>query len=131
MEPVADPRQLTDLQLAILRILWDRGEATTHTVHKALQPQRPLALTTVATLLSRLARRGVLGYRREGRHFVYRPRVTRQEVRRSMVEGLTEGLFGGDPAALVRHLLTAGDVKTGDLARLRELIDAAEGASGE
>ncbi len=117
---------LTGLQLSILQILWDRGEATAQEVWRALQEVRPLAPTTVATLLSRLERKGVLTHRREGRQHVYRASVSRAEVRRSKVRDLMESLFDGDRAALVSHLVRSDEVDSEELARIRALIDEAE-----
>ena len=67
-------------------------------------------VSTVATLLSRLEKKGVVTHRKEGRQFVYRATVSRGDVRSSMVRGLTRTLFGGDPAALVQHLVVDHDV---------------------
>ncbi len=117
---------LTGLQLSILQILWDHGEATTQDVWRAIQDERPLALTTVATLLSRLERKKVLTHRRDGRQHVYRTTVSRADVRRSKVRDLMETLFDGDPAALVSHLVRADEVDAEELARIRALIDEAE-----
>jgi len=120
---VQDTVGLTGLQLSILEVLWQRGEATTQEVWERVTRERPLALTTVATLMSRLERKSVLTHRREGRQYVYRATVTRAEVRRSKVRDLTENLFGGDPAALLSHLVRADDVDPEELARIRELLD--------
>ena len=114
---------LTGLQLSILDVLWERGEATTQDVWSCLTQGRPLALTTVATIMSRLERKCVLTHRREGRHYVYRATVTRAEVRRSKVRELTENLFGGDPAALLSHLVHADSVDEEELRRMREMLD--------
>lgn len=114
---------LTGLQLSILDVLWDRGEATTQQVWECVAEERPLALTTVATLLSRLERKHVLTHRRDGRQFVYHATVSRAEVRRSKVRELTETLFDGDAAALVGHLVRAQDVKGDDLNRIRALLE--------
>lgn len=122
---------LTGLQLSILDVLWERGEATTQDVWAALSAARPLALTTVATIMSRLERKEILTHRREGRQYVYRAIVTRSEVRRSKVRELTENLFGGDPAALVNHLVRADDVDQDELRRIRELLDAAVVEEGD
>jgi len=116
---------LTGLQLSILRVLWERGEATTQDVWERLTARRPLALTTVATIMSRLERKHVLTHRREGRQYVYRAMVTRSEVRRSKVRELTENLFGGDPAALLSHLVRTDDVDPEELKRIREMLDVA------
>lgn len=121
---------LTSLQLSILHILWDRGEATTQEVWESLLDERTLALTTVATLLTRLERKKVLVHRREGRQHVFRATVTRAEVRRSKVKDLTQNLFGGDVAALMSHLVRADEVEADELARIRALLDEAEARVG-
>lgn len=126
---MAEATQLTDLQLALMRVLWDRGEATVAEMADALRPARELAPTTIATLLSRLEKRGVVGHVSQGRQYLYRPRVSESEVRRSMVSGLTNLLFGGDVAALMSHLLDAGSVRPGDLEKVRSLIADAESRS--
>lgn len=115
---------LTGLQLSILDVLWDREEATTQDVWGHLNRDRTLALTTVATLLSRLERKSVLTHRRDGRQYVYRATVTRSEVRRSKVRELTATLFGGDATALLSHLVWADEVEADELELIRELIDA-------
>jgi predicted transcriptional regulator len=120
---------LTDLQLAIMRILWERGEATVLDVQTRLRPERVLAQTTIATLLSRLEKRGVVEHRLDGRQFVYRPLVTEQEVRRSMVSALTALLFDGSPAALMSHLLRSREIAPGDLDRVKRMIAEAEGGA--
>ena len=127
---MADHSPLTDLQLALLNVLWERGEASTVEVCEALRPERDLAHTTVATLLSRLERRGVVTHRQDGRQYIHRARVTRGQVRRSMVSEITEALFGGDPAELVSHLVADHDVDEAELERIREMLAAAGHESG-
>ena len=128
---MAPSHDLTELQIAIMRLLWSRREATVAEVWEALYPERGLAQTTIATLLTRLERRGVVARRVDQRQYVYRPLVTESEVQQSMVGELTERLFSGDVTALVSHLLTSQDVAPGDLDRLRELVDAASRQAGE
>lgn len=119
--------ELTDLQLAVLRALWRGGEPTVQQIQAALrEDDRPLAVTTVATLLSRLEKRGVVAHRAEGRTYRYRARITEEEARRTMVGGLAGRLFGGDVTALVSHLLGGEQVGEGELARIREMIDRRE-----
>ena len=114
--------QLTELQIGLLRVLWDRGEATVAEICDALRPARALAPTTVATLLSRLERRGVVRHRSVSRQFIYAAAVTADAVRQSMVSELTEQLFDGDVAELVSHLLSAREISSGDLEKVKELI---------
>ena len=121
---------LGDLQLAIMRVLWARGESTVADVHEALEPERGLALTTIATMLVKMEKKGVVDHRTEGRRFIYRPLVSEGQVRRSMVSDLTTQLFRGDVAALVNHLLSEHDIRPQELEQLRELIDAHEREEG-
>ncbi len=119
---MGDQQQLSDLQLAIMRVLWDRSEATAAEVHAELQADRELAPTTVATLLSRLEKRGLVDHRARGRQYVYRPKVSEHEVRRTMLRRLTDFFFGGEPAALVNHLVRTDDIQTEDLQAIRDLL---------
>ncbi|MEO5800531.1 MAG: BlaI/MecI/CopY family transcriptional regulator [Gemmatimonadales bacterium] len=128
---MTERHQLTDLQIAILRLLWTRGELTVIDIWEALHAERGLAQTTVATLLSRLQRRGVLARRINDRQYLYRSLVTEADVQVSMVEELTERLFNGDVPALVSHLLKAQDMSPGDLDRVRRMIDEVDRTKGE
>ena len=114
---------LGDLQHAIMRVLWDRGEAPVAEVHQCLLTERGLALTTIATMLSKMEKKGVVARRREGRGFVYRPTVTETQVNRTMVADLTEQLFDGDAAALVSHLLTEQEIDRTELDEIKRLIE--------
>ena len=116
---------VTELQLALLRVLWARSEATVAEVQEALRPERELAATTVATLLTRLAKRGLVRHRVEGRQYVYRAAVTEEAVQQAMAQEVAE-LFSGDVASLVSHLLSARDVNAADLERVKQLIAARE-----
>jgi predicted transcriptional regulator len=120
---------LTELQLEIMGVLWERGEATAIEVRESLRPGRELAQTTVSTLLSRLERRSLVTHRAEGRQYVYRAEVEEAQVRRSVVSGfsgMADRLFAGDLAAMVTQLLDESDVDAGDLARVREMIERRE-----
>lgn len=120
---MSERKQLSDLQIAILRVLWQAREATVAQVQDALAlAGRDLAHTSVATMLSRLETRGVVARRTEGRQFVYRPLLAERDVKRSMVSALTERLFAGDPTALVHHLIDEGAIDADELARLRALL---------
>ena len=117
------PLTLTEPQLAMLEVLWARGEATVADVTSALASEHKLAQTTVATTLTRLARKGVVVYRTEGRQYVYRAAVTEQQVRGSMISQIANGLFRGDIPAFVSHILNVRDVKADELERVKQLID--------
>jgi BlaI family transcriptional regulator, penicillinase repressor len=123
---MTDGHRLSDLQLAIMRVLWARVEATVAQVHADLYEERRLAPTTIATVLSRLEKKNLVDHRADGRQFVYRAQVSEQTVRKTMVSELTDLLFAGDVTELMSHLLAGREVDTDDLARVRRLIDKKE-----
>ena len=98
-------------------------------VHNALQRERGLAMTTVATVLSRLEKRGLLKHRSEGRQYMYRAVVTEPEVREQMLSEITDRLFDGDVTELVTHLISEKGISSGDLARVKALIEESEETS--
>jgi len=123
-------KQLTDLQMAVMNVLWQQGEATVAQVHASLQEKRQLASTTVATVLSRLEKYGMLTHRTEGRQYVYRPLVSRGEVRRSQLTKLIDRFFQGNPADLVYHLINETEVDDEDFERILALIESKEQKDG-
>ncbi len=116
---------LGDLQYAIMQVLW-QGEATASEVHGALLAERGLAPTTISTMLRKMEGKGVVEHRNVGRQFVYRPTVSEDQVKRSMVDELLNRLFAGDPAALVSHLVSDHDLDPDEFAALKEMLASAE-----
>lgn len=118
--------QLSDLQLALMRVLWDLGDATVAEVHAGLKGEAArLAPTTVATLLGRLEKRGLVSHVNRGRTYVYRAEVPEHDVRRSMLAKLTEFFFAGDPTALVSHLTGNDRLDSAELEQARRLVASA------
>lgn len=124
--PGREPTQLSGLQLALLRALWQGGELSVTEVHAAVSTERDLAPTTVGTLLKRLERRGVVAHRIEGRQFLYSATVTEEESQRSMLREVNERLFAGDLPEMVNQLLRSRDFQAGDLDRVRRMLDELE-----
>ncbi|WP_010584197.1 BlaI/MecI/CopY family transcriptional regulator [Schlesneria paludicola] len=114
--------RLADLQLAIMHILWDKGEATVSDVQKALAPGRPLAYTTVGTMLSKMEANGQVSHRVDRRINVYRAVLQQENVSRSMISDLAQRLCAGDVTKLVCHLLDECDVSREELSVLKKLI---------
>lgn len=118
--------RLTTPQLEIMKVLWERSEATVIEIQQTLRAARPLAATTIATLLSRLEKRGLVTYRTEGRQYVYRAVLKEQDARQHALVEVTQGLFAGDVPTMVSQLLSSHELRPGDLARVKELIEAKE-----
>jgi BlaI family penicillinase repressor len=123
---MSDTKSLSSLQISIMRVLWAQGEATVTDAHTALQRERGLAATTIATVLTRLEADGLVTHRTEERRYIYRPLVSEAQVRRSMVADLVDRLFQGDPSAMISHLLTESSVDNADLESIRALLKTRE-----
>jgi predicted transcriptional regulator len=90
--------------LECLKVLWLLGEGNVKEVRKALAENRPLAYTTIMTVLDRLVRKGGVSRRKVGRSFVYAPVLTRESLRRIAVRELVRCFFGGSDEALLQYL---------------------------
>lgn len=116
------PHRLGDLQLRILKMLWDRREATVADVVEAVRDHSELAYTTVATMLRKMEARGLVMHRAEGRVFIYAAKVAEEEVSHGMTSQLVDRLFKGSLLEAVNHLLTSREVSRDELRQLEKLI---------
>ena len=92
------------LELLCLKALWPLREGNVKDVQRAVAQTRPLAYTTIMTVLERLAHKGKLTRRKQGRAFVYAPTVSEDEMRRVAVRELVESFFDGSAEGLARFL---------------------------
>lgn len=129
MSPIETPG---DLQWSVLRALWRCGELTVNAMQETLlrDEERDLAPTTIATVLQRMEKKGMVAHRTEGRQFVYRALVAEGEIRRSMVDDLAEKVFDGNVAEFAMHLLSRREIRPGDLDRIKAMIAEREGEEG-
>lgn len=121
-------QRLSGQQLAIMRVLWARGSATVAQVQQEVSGS--LAYSTVATLLSRMERKGAVRHHAVGRTFVYEPRWTERNVGGSLVRDLLARAFGGSASQLVSSLLQSGEVDRHELHRIKQLIVLHKAARG-
>ena len=102
------PRTVRDvpppLELACLSALWRLGEGNVRAVQEIVAATRPLAYTTIMTVLDRLVRKGKLTRRKSGRSFLYAPAQSRDALRRAAVRELVDGYFDGSERALIAFL---------------------------
>jgi BlaI family transcriptional regulator, penicillinase repressor len=113
---------VTDAEHAILDVLWTQEEASVREVTEALAGRKPVAYTTVLTMLGVLHRKGLVQHRSEGRAFIYRAAVTRAEVRARALGNLLTQLFEGSAEALALHLIENHDLNPKALEQLRSRI---------
>jgi BlaI family transcriptional regulator, penicillinase repressor len=117
---------LTDAELRLMEVLWDRGQATVSDVVDALPKNVSLAYSTVITTLRILESKGYLKHVKDGRAFVYQPVVGRAEARQNAVTHLVRRFFEGSPERLMLTLMAEETIDRKELARLRKLIDKEE-----
>lgn len=120
----------TDRELEILRILWDRGEATVREVFDHMSRNAPLAQNTVQSFLRLMEQKGLVTHRVEGRTFIYRPMVERESAIRGLVGRLLERAFDGAVDQLVQSALSLRPPSAEELARLETLLAQAKDGEG-
>lgn len=113
-------------QLAVIKLLWERGEMTIAELQGALDVESPLAYSTVATVLARMEKKGLVTHRDEDRTYYYRAAVSQQRAGQTMVGEFVERLFGGKPSELVNHLLDSDQVDSKELQRIKTLVQQHE-----
>ncbi len=114
---------LGELQLAVMNVVWDLGEATVSAVRDRLAADKELAYTTVLSVMQKLEKGGWLKHRSDGRSYVYLPRRSRGDAERTALRQFTERAFGGDPRVLFQHLLDDERMTEDELAELRKMIE--------
>jgi predicted transcriptional regulator len=115
---------LTEAELRLMDVIWDRGRATVAEVAEALPKELDLAYNTVLTTLRILEDKGYLKHSKskEGRAFIYRAVVSREQASRSAVKHLLRRFFGNSTEALVLNLLEDEKLSEQELIRVRELL---------
>ncbi len=114
----------TDVELQILRVLWERGPSSLGDVCEALRRERDVATTTVATMLRIMLDKGLVQRKPAARGHLWSAAVTQTAAARSMVGKLVDGVFNGSASRLVAHLVEAGQLSVDELDELRQLIES-------
>ena len=113
----------TDAELAILRILWDRGRCTVRQVHDALSRERPAAYTTALKMLQIMTEKGLVRRDDTDRTHIYEPRLTEEQTQRQLVRDLVDRAFGGSASKLVLQALSTRRATAEELGEIRKLIE--------
>jgi len=122
----SDPRKPTEAELAILRILWERGSSTVRQVHEALAPTRDIGLTTVLKTLQIMADKGLVRRDESRRTHVYEARSSEEQTQRQLLRDLLDRAFGGSAKKLVVQALSSRRASRQDLAEIRKILDDLE-----
>jgi predicted transcriptional regulator len=117
---------LTDAELRLMDVLWERGSATVSDVCDGLPNDPPLAYSTVLTTMRILENKGYVRHHKDGRAFVYQPVVGREQARESAVKHLVRRFFENSPELLMLNLIEGTKIDAAELKRLRKRIEDAE-----
>ena len=120
----------TDAELAILRILWERGPSTVRQVHDLLARERQAAYTTALKLLQIMTEKGLVERDERDRTHVYRARLGEEQTQRQLVRDLVDRAFGGSAMKLVLQALAAKRASPDELRDIRKAIDQARSTAG-
>lgn len=121
------PPRPTDAELAILRVLWQRGPSTVREVMEELSNDRPTGYTTVLKLMQIMTEKGLVRRDERQRTHVYQVRLTEEQTQQQLVGDLLERAFGGSAQRLVMQALAVKRASSEEVAQIRQLLNDMEG----
>ena len=121
--PRKTSQTLTEAELRIMQVLWQKGPGTVQHILDALPPQPSLAYNTVLTTIRILERKGYVGHSKDGRAHVYQPLVAEDEASRSEIRHLVSRFFRNSHEDLVLNILEDRGIDPAELDRLRKMLD--------
>jgi len=116
---------LTDAEARVMSVLWRKESATVADVVAALKKKRPVAYTTVQTILRILEDKGYVSHEKVARAFIFRPRIDERQARRRALKHVASRLFNDSLGQLVLNVLEDGQIDAEELSRLKKLIEEA------
>lgn len=123
---MADPTELTELQLMILGVLWESDGASVNEVHAAIAAREPASRKTIGTLLQRLEQRGFVTHAVEGRANLYRAAVPRRDTIVTRVSSMLRAIVGNANAPSSAAFVDRSEVRDGDVEQLMVLLKRVE-----
>lgn len=120
--PPTKSTTLTEAELRLMNILWDKGSSTVQQVLEALPSKPALAYNSVLTTIRILEKKGYVKHEKDGRAHVYVPLIGRQDASRSEIKHLVKRFFGSSHEALVLNILEEQQIDEPELRRLQELL---------
>jgi BlaI family transcriptional regulator, penicillinase repressor len=114
---------LTEAELRIMNVLWERGSASVHEVLETLPLKPSLAYNSVLTIIRILEKKGYVRHAKDGRAHIYTPQVDRKAATQSEVRRLVNRFFGNSHELLVLNILEDQSIDTEELDRLRQILE--------
>jgi predicted transcriptional regulator len=129
--PRPAPTQPTDVELQILRILWERGPSPVRDIHAQLEAEKGTNYSTTVKMLAVMLQKGLVKRNENAQPHVYRAALTREKAGRRMIGHLIDKVFDGSAASLVLQALSSERASKEDLAEIRRLLDQMENQRGQ
>ena len=129
--PRGQSETLTQAELRIMDVLWLKGSGTVQLILDSLTQQPPLAYNSVLTTIRVLERKGYVKHSKDGRAYVYVPRVAREDATRSEVRHLVSRFFKNSHEQLVLNILEDRGIDADELDRLRAMLERSDTRIGE
>jgi len=119
--------QPTDVELQILRVLWERGPSTVRDVHLALSDQRDTGYSTTLKMMQVMLEKGLVKRNDSVRPQVYRAAKSKPQTQAQMLDDLTKKVFGGSAQRLVMRMVSSGRLSSDEIAEIQRLAKESEG----
>ena len=115
---------LTRQELQIMKVIWGLGAATVIDVCEIMSQSKPVAYTTILTLMGILEDKGALAHTRSGRAFLFRPLLSRRQATRNVVHDVTMRFFDGNPEKLIEDVLANETLDPDQLDFVRSMLES-------
>ena len=122
-----DPHSPTQVELAILQVLWQRGPSTVREIHNALKDQRDTGQSTTLKMVQVMMEKGLVLKDESVRPQVYQPARPAEQTQLQLIDELIQRAFGGSASELVMRAASAKRITPRELAEIKKLIDRAKG----
>lgn len=119
-----DTKQLTDVELEMMRIIWSIGPCSVHQMLDTLPTERQLAYTSVSTMVRILEQKEFVRSIKDGRGHLYQALVSEADYQATSMNHLIKNVFHGEPSQLVQHLLSSQGLTEQDLLRIQALLNS-------
>ena len=118
--------QPNDVELAILRVIWNKKACTVRDVHEALQPQRKTGYTSTLKMMQVMVEKGLLKRDDSERPQLYRPAIPEEQTQKKIVRDVVQKVFGGSARKLVMQAVQSQKISREELAEIRQMLDSLE-----
>jgi len=122
----AEPPRISDAEWTVMRAIWGRGEASATEVVETLDGQTSWSPRTVRTLLGRLVKKGALGFREQGREYVYQPLIDERSTELEASRSFLDRVFDGKLAPFLASFVESGNYSPDDIAALKRIVEESE-----